>query len=218
MGKDCWICGGESADILCPGCGHLVCSDCYDEATHRCLECIEDEITNKERRKKLMLAGGLLTIIVGLSTVAAGIVAGIPSESVTVVFPLIVGNVSPWIAGFYSLLFFLTLSTASLVPWYIHTREKPPPSEDEDITITEGNLTGGDNFEHVEYVITAELPKKLEKTIMVESTGTSIHLYSTADKNFDKGYKIPEGHDLEGLDYDYEEGYLVLRLHLVRIR
>lgn len=217
MGKDCWVCGGESADILCPGCGHLVCSDCYDEATHRCLECIEDEITNKERRKKLMLAGGLLTIIVGLSTVAAGIVAGIPSEGVTVVFPFIVGNVSPWIAGFYSLLFFLTLSIASLVPWYIHTREKPPPSEDEDITITEGNLTGGDNFEHVEYVITAELPKKLEKTIMVESTGTSIHLHSTADKNFDKSYKIPEGHDLEGLDYDYEEGYLVLRLHLVRI-
>ena len=95
--------------------------------THRCLECIEEDITNKERRKKLMLAGGLLMIIVGLSTAAAGIVAGIPSEGVTVVFPFIVGDVSPWVAGLYSLLFFLTLSTASFVPWYIHTREKPSP-------------------------------------------------------------------------------------------
>lgn len=217
MSEACWVCGGEGANILCPGCGHLVCSDCYDGVTHRCLECIEEDITNKERQKKLKLVGGLLMIIVGLSTAAAGIVAGIPSEGVTVVFPFIVGNVSPWVAGLYSLLFFLTLSTAALVPWYIHTREKPTPSDDEDITITEGNLTGGDNFEHVEYVITAELPKKLEKTITVESSGSSIHLHSTADKFFNKSYKIPEGHDLEGIDYDYEEGYLVLRLHLIRI-
>jgi hypothetical protein len=125
--------------------------------------------------------------------------------------------VSPWVAGLYSLLFFLTISTASLVPWYIHTRAKPAPQGSEDYSITEGNLTGGDNFEHVEYVITAELPKKLEKTIMVESTGASIHLHSTLDKDFDRNYNIPEGHDLEGIDYDYEEGYLVLRLHLIRI-
>ena len=61
------------------------------------------------------------------------------------------------------------------------------------------------------------MPKKLEKTIMVESTGACIHLHSTTDKDFDRSYKIPEGHDLEGIDYDYEEGYLVLRLHLIRI-
>ncbi len=213
----CWVCGGEGADILCPGCGHLVCSDCYDEATHRCLECIEEDVSNKARVKKAMLVGGLLMIIVGLSTAAAGLVAGLPVEGVSVVFPFLVGDVSPIVAGLYSFIFFLTVASASILPWYIHTRSKPEYSENEDYTIVEGNLTGGDNFEHVEYVITAELPKKLEKTILVESNGANIHLHSTADKDFNRNYTIPDGHDLEGLDYDYEEGYLVLRLHLVRI-
>lgn len=213
----CWVCGAEGADILCPKCGHIVCSDCYDEATHRCLECVEEQVDTKVRRKKLMLIGGLLMIVVGLSAVAAGLVAGIPGEGVTVVFPFLVGDVSPWIAGLYSFLFFTTMATASLLPWYIHTRTKPTYGDNEDYTVVEGNLPGGDNFEHIEYVITAELPKKLEKTILVESNGASIHLHSTADKDFNKSYTIPDGHDLEGLDYDYEEGYLVLRLHLVRI-
>lgn len=213
----CWVCGGEGADILCPECGHIVCSDCYDETTKKCLECVEEQVDAKVRHKKLMLIGGLLMIVVGLSAAAAGLVAGIPSDGVTVVFPFIVGDVSPWVAGIYSFLFFMTIASASLLPWYIHTRSKPTYGDNEDYTVVEGNLPGGDNFEHVEYVITAELPKKLEKTILVESNGASIHLHSTADKNFNKTYTIPDGHDLEGLDYDYEEGYLVLRLHLVRI-
>jgi hypothetical protein len=213
----CWVCGGEGADILCPQCGHIVCGDCYDEATHKCLDCIEEQVESKVKRKKLMLIGGLLMIVVGLSTAAAGLVAGIPGEGVTVVFPFIVGDVSPWVAGIYSFLFFMTIASASLLPWYIHTRSRSTYGSNEDYTVIEGNLPGGDNFEHVEYVITAELPKKLEKTILVESNGASIHLHSTADKEFNRNYSIPDGHDLEGLDYDYEEGYLVLRLHLVRI-
>ena len=213
----CWVCGGEGADILCPKCGHIVCRDCYDEGTHQCIECVEEDISIKATRKKAMLVGGLLLIIVGLSTAAAGIVAGIPSEGVTVIFPFLVGDVSPWVAGLYSFLFFLTIASASLLPWYIHMRSKPTYTENEDLTVIEGNLPGGENFEHIEYVITAELPKKLEKTILVESNGASIHLHSTADKNFNRSYNIPEDHDLEGLDYDYEEGYLVLRLHLIRV-
>jgi HSP20 family molecular chaperone IbpA len=85
------------------------------------------------------------------------------------------------------------------------------------VTIIEGNMLGGEHFERVEYVITAEMPKRLEKTILVETNGVSIHLHSTSDKEFRRSYPIPEGHELEGLDYDYDEGYLVLRLHLVRI-
>ena len=103
------------------------------------------------------------------------------------------------------------------MPWYIHTREKPTYTGNEDVTVMEGNLSSGENFEHVEYVITAELPKRMEKTILVESNGASIHLHSTLDKEFNRNYTIPDGHDLEGLDYDYDEGYLVLRLHLVRV-
>lgn len=213
----CWVCGSEGADILCPGCGHMVCGDCYDEAIHRCLECIEEDISSKARVKKAMLVGGLLMIIVGLSTAAAGLVAGLPVEGVYVAFPFLIGDVSPLVAGLYSFLFFATVASASILPWYIHTKAKPAYEENEDYTVVEGNLTGGDNFEHVEYVITAELPKRLEKTILVESNGSKIHLHSTANKEFDRSYTIPEGHDLEGLDYDYEEGYLVLRLHLVRI-
>jgi hypothetical protein len=164
-----------------------------------------------------MLDYGPLMIIVGLSVVAAGLVAGIPTEVVTIVFPFIVGNMSPIIAGFYSFIFFLTIASASLLPWYIHTRAKSNYSDNENVSILEGNLPGGEHFEHIEYVITAEMPKSLEKTILIESNGATIHLNSMADKEFNRSYAIPDGHDLEGLDYDYEEGYLVIRLHLVRI-
>lgn len=213
----CSICGAEGADTLCPKCGQIVCRECYDEETRTCLDCAEAEVEGKVRRRSIALVGGLLMIIVGLSTMAAGLVAGLPAEGISVVFPFLVGDVSPWIAGLYSFLFFITVATASLLPWYIHTRVQHGYNESEDLTVMEGNLNGGDSFEHVEYVITAELPKRLEKTIRVETIGASIHLNSSLDKEFSRRYSIPEGHDLEGLDYDYEDGYLVLRLHLIRL-
>jgi hypothetical protein len=144
-------------------------------------------------------------------------IMGIPVEGVTIIFPFIVGEVSPILAGLYSFIFFVTIASASLLPWYIHTREKSTYTGNEDVTVMEGNLSSGENFEHIEYVITAELPKRMERTILVESNGASIHLHSTLDKEFNRNYTIPDGHDLEGLDYDYDEGYLVLRLHLVRV-
>ena len=218
MGNDnCWVCGAEDADILCPRCGHLVCRGCFDVETEMCLDCTEEVVDHKIRRRTTMLVGGLLMIIVGLSAAAAGFVAGLPTTGVTVVFPFIVGEVSPWIAGLYSFLFFVTIAVASLFPWYLHTRNKQIYYENEDFTVTGGNLPGGEVFEHMEYVITAEMPKRLEKSILVEANGPLIHLHSTLDKEFNRSYRIPEGHDLEGLDYDYEEGYLVLRLHLIRI-
>jgi hypothetical protein len=218
MGDDiCWVCNSEGANILCPKCGHIVCRDCYDEETMRCLECVEEDVNIKTRVKKVMLVGGFIMIIIGFSTVATGMIMGIPVEGVTIIFPFIVGEVSPILAGLYSFIFFVTIASASLLPWYIHTREKPTYTGNEDITVMEGNLSSGENFEHIEYVITAELPKRMEKTILVESNGTSIHLHSTLDKEFSRNYTIPDGHDLEGLDYDYDEGYLVLRLHLVRV-
>ena len=213
----CSVCGAGCADILCPKCGLLVCPDCFDEETRACLDCAETEVEVKVRKKTINLFGGALMIILGLSTAAAGIVAGLPTGGITVVFPFIVGDVSPWISGFYSFLFFVTVATASLLPWYIHTHVKQPYTETGGLTVMEGNLSGGAGFEHVEYVITAELPQRLNKTILVESSGTTINLYSTLDKEFNKRYTIPEGHDLKGLDYDYEEDYLVLRLHLIRI-
>jgi hypothetical protein len=213
----CWVCNSEGANILCPKCGHIICRDCYDEEKRKCLECVEDDVNAKAWRKRAMLMGGLTMIIVGLSTVAAGIVMGIPVKGVTVVFPFIVGEASPTLAGLYSFLFFMTIASASMLPWYIHTREKPTYTGNENFTVMEGNLSDGENFEHVEYVITAELPKRMVKTILVESIGASIHLHSTLDKEFKRNYTIPDGHDLKGLDYDYEEGYLVLRLHLIRI-
>ena len=215
--KTCWICSGEGADTICPRCGNIVCRDCYDEENKICLECAEEAIDSKIKRKRMMLVGGILLIIIGLSTAAAGLVSGLPTEGVTVVFPFIVGEVSPFTAGLYSFLFFTTIACASLLPWYIHTRRGEAYTSEEDVTIMEGKMMGGEGFEHVEYVITAELPKKLEKTILVETRGTAIHLHSSADKEFKRIYQIPENHDLESFDYDYDEGYLVLKLNLVRL-
>jgi hypothetical protein len=215
--KICWICSGEGADTICSRCSKIVCRDCFDEENKICLECAEEVVDSRIKRKKIMLISGILLIVLGISTAAAGLILGLPTEGITVVFPFIIGNVSPFTAGLYSFLFFITIACASLLPWYIHTHQRNAYALEDDITIMEGKTMDGEPFEHVEYVITAELPKKLEKTILVETTDTAIHLHSSTDQEFKRIYKIPENHDLESFDYDYDEGYLVLKLNLVRL-
>ncbi len=217
MNRDCEVCGGEGDGILCPKCGKLVCHNCFDEEERMCTECLEKKNEGDATRRRLTLIGGILLLITGLSATAAGIVLGLPTKGIIIAFPFIGGEVSAASAATYSFLFFMTVACASLLPWIIHTSRGHDMENQFDYTIYEEQMAGNDGFEHTEYLITTELPRKLERTIQIETHPQDIHIWSTVDSNFTRSYPIPEGHDLEGLDYDYEDGYLVLRLHLVRI-
>jgi uncharacterized membrane protein YciS (DUF1049 family) len=215
--SDCPICGGDSADILCPKCGSKVCSDCFDEEARMCLDCLEELVVEKRHQKRVILATGVLFILLGLSLMASSIVAGLPVEGVTIVFPFIVGNVPTAIASLYSFIFFMVLILASLLPWYIHIRTRLNYMvEESTMTIQEGKTQNGESVSTVEYIITTELPDKVKKTIFIETEETKILLKSTTDVDFNKSYEIPKGFNLEGIDYDYDDNFLVLKLHLTQ--
>lgn len=215
--NDCPVCGGDNANILCPKCGCKVCFDCYDEDARMCLDCLEQQVEEKIHQKRVILATGILFIILGLSFMASSLVAGLPVEGVTIIFPFIVGNVSTEIASLYSFIFFSIVILASLLPWYIHTHLKPNFNAEESImTIREGRTQSGESIASVEYIITTELPEKIKKTLFIETEETKILLQSTTDKNFNKIYEIPKGFILEAIDYDYEDSFLVLKLHLIK--
>ena len=215
--SDCPVCGGDNADTLCPKCGSKVCSDCFDEEARMCLDCLEQLVVEKRHQKRVILATGVLFILLGLSLIASSIVAGLPVEGVTIVIPFIVGNVSTAVASLYSFIFFTVLILASLLPWYIHIRTRPNYMMEESImTIQERKTQNGESISTVEYIITTELPDKMKKTVFIETEETKILLKSTTDVNFNKSYEIPNGFSLEGIDYDYEDNFLILKLHLTK--
>ena len=217
--RRCSVCGRDDADILCSKCGRFVCEDCYNEQEDACVRCSPVAKRSMPVSRIRMLPMGLAMMLIGLSIAASGLVAGAAGdEGVMVVFPFITGNVSGWVAGLYSFLFFAVVVSASILPWYIHTRVEVAYDGDDDlITLQESKMPGGEGYESVEYMITTELPKRLQKTVTIESDEETIYLKSSADAGFNRSYPIPEGFDLEGIDYDYEEGYLVLKLRLVKI-
>jgi len=162
---------------------------------------------------------GLAMMLLGLSIAASALVAvAAGGEGVTIMFPFITGNVSGWVAGLYSLIFFAVVISASMLPWYIHTRAEASRDIGDDlITLQESKMLGGEGYESVEYMITTELPKRLQKSMTIEADEETIYLRSSAEAGFNRSYPIPEGFDLEGIDYDYEEGYIVLKLNLVKV-
>lgn len=215
--KICPSCGGEGADRMCKKCGAIVCGECFDEETGLCVDCVEELVNTKVRNKRLTLFGGILLMLLGISVMASGIILGLPAAGITIVFPFVVGEVSPTVAAGYSFLFFLAVISASLIPWYVHSMMEEYGSYDEDmdgVMIQEGKMQSGEST--VDYVITTEVPKKLVKTIVVETSVRGVSLRSTADRGFSRSYNLPQGFNLEGLDYDYDGGYLVLNLRLGR--
>ena len=92
-----------------------------------------------------MLPMGLAMMLIGLSIAASGLVAGAAGdEGVMVVFPFITGTVSGWIAGLYSFIFFAVVVSASMLPWYIHTRVEAAYDADDDlITLQESKMQIG---------------------------------------------------------------------------
>jgi len=217
--SDCPVCGGENADILCPKCGCKVCSDCFDEEARMCLDCLEQLVVEKRQQKRMILIAGVLFILFGLSLIASSIVTALPVEGVTIIFPFIIGEVNTNIAGLYSFLFFTVVILGGMVPWYIHTHFKPTYlMEESTMKIQEGKTHNGESIATVEYIITTELPEKVKKSIFIETKETKILLKSTTDDAFTRSYEIPAGFGLEGIDYDYDENFLVLKLHLVQER
>jgi hypothetical protein len=158
---------------------------------------------------------GLMLVGVGLMVTSTAFISeGVEGEGMIVIFPFVIGNVSGVTAAIFTALFFAFFILSSLLPWYVFGRRR-------------GFAEGGASFKHedqwrskdsdtMEYIITTELPRRLRKSIYFETDGGEIHLRSTEGESFLKSYSLPNGFEVDEINYDYEGDYLVLKLLLKR--
>ncbi len=78
------------------------------------------------------------------------------------------------------------------------------------------SFSKGVDLDTMEYIITTELPKELMDSVYIEADDEEVYLMSTADDRFFKSYTVPEGFEVDEIDYDYEGNYLIMKLMLKR--
>jgi len=158
---------------------------------------------------------GIMFIVIGLLVMSTAVISGgVDGEGMFIIFPFVFGNVGGWTAIIVTLMFFALFLFSSLFPWYMIRRAGGLANERK-VIYGEGPSQVV-KHDVMEYIITTELPGKLKKSIYIEADEESIHLKSTQDKGFFKSYTLPQGFEVDEINYNYEGNYLLLKLKLKR--
>jgi len=215
--NSCEICGSRGAGNVCEGCGRTVCARCYSESHGLCVDCVSrmTDAYGKRGMSSTLRILGIIFIVVGLSVVSLSFSTESEENGTVVIFPFILGNADGLFAAVFTVMFFAIFLLASLLPLYLS--RKGPRGERTFGARREKESTHV-NAENVEYVITTELPREIVDNIHVEAGDGEILLLSSVDEGFRRRYSIPGGFDVERLDYDYEDNYLIVRLTLKRTK
>ena len=216
MDKKCDICGRPNVDILCSKCGKFICERCYDPETDTCVKCSGKKNKRTSSEKQLLyLMGGSMLVMMGIFVASF---AFIPmTNAKIVVFPLMFENVSSVTAVLMSLMFFSMFAITSFLPWYFMMRRNREYEWDEGIyTLQESGGSTSNITESVEYVITTEISDNLKDSIYIEDNLDEIVLRSEKDPGFQKNYNIPDSYIIDSLESAYEDGFLLLKIKLVR--
>jgi hypothetical protein len=216
LDKKCGICGRPNVDILCSKCGTFICERCYDPETDSCVKCSGKMARKASGEKQLLyLVGGAMLVMMGIFIASF---AFIPlTNARIVVFPLMFENVSGVTAVLMSLMFFCMFAVASLLPFYLALRRNNGYEWDEGIyTLQESSGSSSNVMETVEYIITTEVSENLKDTIYIEDNLDEIVLRSEKDPGFQKNYNLPYSFIVDSLESAYEDGFLLLKIKLVR--
>ena len=134
-----------------------------------------------------------------------------------VVFPLVFENVNAVTAVLMSLMFFSMFAVTALLPFYLTLRRNRDFEWDEGIyTLQESRGSSSNVTEKVEYMITTEVPENLKDTIYIEDNLEEVVLRSEKDPGFQRKYNIPESYVIDSVESAYEDGFLLLKIKLVR--
>jgi len=156
-----------------------------------------------------------MLVVMGLLVISRTIISGeVKGNGMVILFPFVFGNVGGWAAVVITLMFFALFIFSSLFPWYMIRRAGGLANERK-VIYGEG-LSQVVKNDVMDYIITTELPGKLKKSIYIEADEESIHLKSTQDKGFFRSYIIPQGFEVDEINYNYEGNYLLLKLKLKR--
>ena len=216
MDKKCGICGRDDVDILCSKCGTFICERCYDPETDTCIRCSGKQVNKPSSESRILqLVGGAILVMMGLFVSSF---AFIPlTNAKIVIFPFMFENVNSVTAVLMSLMFFCMFAVTSLLPFYFTLRRNRLFDWDEGIyTLQESHGSGSNVTETVEYMITTEVPEKLKETIYIEDNLDEVVLRSEKDPGFLKSYNIPDSYIIDSVESAYEDGFLLLKVKLVR--
>lgn len=218
MARICGICGSQDADILCSRCGRFVCERCYNEPDDACLRCAPRASVNDSTTRRQMLMPGLILLFAGLIVTAMALVPGFSEgEGVIIFFPFFVGGVTGWGAALASLLFFAIFFASSLLPLLLSMSGRSLGGVDGGwFPFQSGKMSGVSFVEKTEYIITTELPGNLRESIYFESFDGRFVIKSDRDESFTKSYGLPKGFRVDKVDHEYDDDYLVLKVHLVK--
>jgi hypothetical protein len=214
--KKCGICGRDNVDILCSKCGTFICERCYDPETDTCIRCSGKQVKKPSSENRILqLVGGAMLVMMGLFVSSF---AFIPlTNAKIVVFPFMFENLNSVTAVLMSLMFFCMFAVTSLLPFYFTLRRNRLFDWDEGIyTLQESHGSGSNVTETVEYMITTEVPEKLKETIYIEDNLDEVVLRSEKDPGFLKSYNIPDSYIIDSVESAYEDGFLLLKVKLVR--
>ena len=157
---------------------------------------------------------GMMLIGIGLIIASLAFVEGWEGEGWIVIFPFVFGNVGGWALVVFTIMFFTLFIISSILPWYLISRRGG--LGDEFVTFRREGRPRPRDSDTMEYVITTEIPGRLRNSVYIEAAEEEIHLRSTVDESFHRSYTLPRGFEVDEIDYDYEGGYLVLKLLLKR--
>ena len=210
----CEICGRLGADCLCMKCERVICEVCFHGFGELCVDCTPQRVVMTVSygiSSSGLRMLGMLLIVFGLMIASIALLPA-DAEGVVVIFPFVIGNVSGTAAAVLSVVFLGVFMATALLPWFLYSRRRGPWDGYGPFR-WEPRQNGA---EMMEYMITIEVPAKLRNTVYIEDERGVVHVRSDADPSFHRSYNLPEGFDLGDYSYEYDGGYLILKLKLER--
>ncbi|RLI37004.1 hypothetical protein DRO55_02335 [Candidatus Bathyarchaeota archaeon] len=194
-----------------------MCQNCYNHSLDLCTECsVKGRLITPERLPHLGMAlimGGIFLIM------AATVLSASGGEGIIVIFPFILGRVTGLAALLIMALFMILSFLIILLPWILGPRRMLrllAPEEREEVAevlkIERGRRSIG---EIEEYLITLKMPGFREEDIHVETFADRVRVEAeSGGRRFERTYRIPRGFEPVGVKYNYEDGFLLVKVTL----
>jgi len=167
---------------------------------------------------------GVAFVFVGMVLMMIASILSAPSEGGgggVIIFPFFFVNLSGTIALAITVAFLILSLIMVFLPWILgperfsKAAERMFGVEREDFQLREGKKTGGDEIE--DYFITLKVPGFDEEDIEVRVFHNDLTVEATKNGEvFRKTYQLPSSFEPKGIRYEYEAGFLVIRVSLRR--
>ena len=221
----CKICGSRDASHICTHCGGMVCSGCFHPELDLCSVC-----KDLGQRERLFSTGDLSSIFgklfpMGPALISAGmfliILASIlslqPGGEAILIFPFFVGTASGTLAVVLTIVVIVISVVVMFLPWILGPRklmralERISGMKEE----TTGMMKARGRRGVEDYLITLKMPGYDEDDIDIQVfDGDLIVQAYKAGKVFERTYSLPSGFDPTGLEYKYEDDFLIIKVSL----